>query len=317
MKKKRVSRVLAWYFYAFIALASGTTGLIAINISPQTEYSNLVKAVSFAILGSAAIIPAIKQLVDNALETFTTEVRDDFRRAELLSSYGILELSNNWKCLVRPGPEGELYKELSQEFLHGSNWYIVTINPKGLMENFLHETLIGALKNGCNVKWAYLQMPNKITSETDLLRNWWITRYDSSMGPDENEAAKIKITRQSVNHNVKTLKNSLRMHFSKGSIAKENFSLYENALPTTYLAVLAIRKLTSEQEIEVISQPLSKDLPGLLLVNPYQMWHMSDDSNMGMVLGKGGELYKQYSTSVLRFFALGEKRRHLRKVWPG
>lgn len=298
----------------------GAIGLIvyfaADELGLPVATADLIRGITLPLIISAFFIPTVKELVDRIFRVHTDEVIDDQRKAKLLSKYGIIHIATHWKELTRPTGEGRLFRDLGRDFIHESNWYIVSINPKGIMDHFLHETLIDALMHGSKVKWAYLKMPEDSDEAGKTLRDWWVTRYDASMGEAETYIEKLDKTRNSVNTNIQTLKSTLELYFSRGMISKQNFCLYENTLPSTYLAILALRRTTRIQEEVNQSTPFRRDTPGIVLVYPYQMYHFSDENIYGMILGNGGELYGQYASSILRFFYLGELRGHLKKAWP-
>lgn len=303
-------------FYLLVGIIALAVLLITNSVKPSTKESELVRSIAFTVLLSATILPIVKETIDIFFRKHSNELLDTLNQTELMEKYGIIHLAKNWKHLARPIEDGSIYKKLAAEYLDDSNWYIITINPKGLMENFFHETLIEALKHGSSVKWAYLKLPQNNNPEGQTLRDWWVSRYDSSMGDAETYENKLTVTRESLEHHTGILKNSMQMYFSKGTIKPEKFSLYENSLPTTYLAVLAIRGIQEGRENQAIEDLQSSKKPGLALVHPYQMWPLSDENISGMILGNSGELYYQYATSILKFFYSQNNTQYLNKIWP-
>ncbi len=295
------------FFNGVIVMFIALFGLLLVMIGYaliQTEpwYKKVIITVGIGLIGFAALKIPISLLEERYQQGIGKE---NARAVEAFKfeQAGVASITGDWTEYKSNVGHGKYLKERLNNFAIGSTWCIITINPVGLMGDFLDEIIRPALKSGTRLKWSYVKLPRSEGPGNDVLINWWDSQY--ALGRNQDKNTTFGLAERNINTTLENLKRCLEEDITRGLYSVNNVSLYESSIPTTFLCLLAQKDVREKSK-----------RTGIVMVYPYVMFPAFEENHWGMLLESGGEIYEQYSRSIARYFEEGERKGYLKKVWP-
>ena len=298
VKNTKAFRRAKFWFYVLVFLFAVILLFLSTKIDPsETIIRELLNKFAISLVIAILMQYPLSRL-GYLFDKHAAETRVALEAADLWKRFGVGDMSADWKDLIAPTEAGQKLRDRLEGLSKDGIWYIVTINPEGLMELF-KGVVLPAVKNGVKLRWAYVHLPREEEGGAGkTLRDWWITQYTAARHCKPKET--LDLARRNLSNHIGEIERIAQEEIAKGTIQHDSIEVYKSHVPTTYLALLATRKSA-----------------GIVLVCPYVMFPLPPPApQWGMVLENPGELYEQYEKSIVRFFNEGQAWGYLHRVWP-
>lgn len=309
------TRAFRWVkivYYGIALLVAGCIEFLSTRLAPTDPFKDLLHDAAIATVLAVAGVFATS-LTRRLLDSHAKEVGNRKKLTELWEQLGIENLVAEWKELLVPTGAGHNFRSQLREYFQDSVWYVVTINPQGFSGEFFDNVILPALQRGVRIKWSYVRLPHRNDANGRALRAWWASQYVCTSDFEKS----LDFAERNLANYVNQVTLHVQQKVEEGKIQLGSLEVYESIVPTTFLALLAVKHLHDVSGPATNSKEWVKRNNGIVLVDPYIMFPVTGQQHWGMLLASPGELYQQYASSIVRFFDVGVSAGYLCRIYPG